>query len=122
MVFYHFVTVYKDVIEATGREDGIWTNNAALTVSNVSFTLIEYIVKNGLTLVRNITYWNAANVSLSTIDGAFNDTENSANAAYNMVNLTLYLLSQFSKFLHLSLVLMNLMHFHYLEIIITVSI
>lgn len=82
MAFYHFMPVYQDAVEADGGEDGLWAKDADLTVSNGPYTLTDYTLNDGLTLVKSTTYWNAENVSLLTINGAFNDNETSAYAAY----------------------------------------
>jgi len=80
--FYHFMPIKASAAEAVGGEDGTWAKDPALTVSNGPYMLSEYNQGSDLVLVKNTNYWNAANVSLETINGAFNDDENSAYAAY----------------------------------------
>jgi oligopeptide transport system substrate-binding protein len=82
MAFYHFMPVYQPSIEAVGGEDGLWAKDPALAVSNGPFVLTSYVIQDGLTLEKNMNYWNADEVSLLTINGKFNDDANSAYASY----------------------------------------
>jgi oligopeptide transport system substrate-binding protein len=80
--FYHFMPIKASAAEAVGGEDGTWAKDAALTVSNGPYMLSSYTANDGLVLVKNPNYWNAANVSIETINGAFNDDATSAYAAF----------------------------------------
>jgi len=87
MAFYHFMPVKESVVEASigddGLDDGSWSKDASVYVSNGPFVLSEYNVGEGLTLVKNEYYWDAENVSLDKIEGKFIDNESTAYAAYN---------------------------------------
>jgi ABC-type oligopeptide transport system substrate-binding subunit len=82
MAFYHFMPVKQSAVEAVGGEEGTWAKDPELLVSNGPFTLTAYSVGAGLTLVKNVNYWNAEVVGIDTITGAFNDDAVSAYATY----------------------------------------
>jgi oligopeptide transport system substrate-binding protein len=80
--FTHFMPVKKSAVEAPGGEDGAWAKDSKLAVSNGPFKLTSYTIGDGLTLVKNENYWNAANVKLDVINVKFIDVQSTAYGAY----------------------------------------
>lgn len=78
--FYHFLPVKQSAVEA-GAE-GAWAKDPAKAVSNGPFKLTSYKIGEGLTLVKNENYWNAANVKLDGIDAKFIDEDATSYQAY----------------------------------------
>lgn len=78
--FYHFKPVKQSAVEA--KADGAWAKDPALAVSNGPFTLTAYEIGKGLTLTKNPNYWDAGNVKLETIEGAFIDEASTAYQAF----------------------------------------
>ena len=83
--FYHFLPTKQSAVEA-GAE-GAWAKDAAKVVSNGPFTLTDYKIGSGLTLVRNPEYWNAAEVKIDRIEGKFIDEQSTAYTAYQSGDL-----------------------------------
>ena len=82
MSFYHFMPVKQSAVEAVGGEEGTWASNPDLVVSNGPFVLVDYKIGDGLKLVKNENYWNAAETKIDEIYGKFIDDEITAYQAY----------------------------------------
>ena len=82
MAFYHFMPVKQSAVEAEGGADGVWASTPELFVSDGAFMLTEYTIGEGLRMEANPEYWNAENVQLTAINGAFIDTATTAYLAY----------------------------------------
>lgn len=78
--FYHFLPTKQSAVEAGA--DGAWAKDPAVAVSNGPFKLISYKIGEGLTLVKNEHYWNAAEVKIDRIEGKFIDEQATAYQAY----------------------------------------
>ncbi|MBU0937012.1 MAG: peptide ABC transporter substrate-binding protein [Spirochaetes bacterium] len=78
--FYHFMPTKKSAVEKGA--DGIWAKDPAAVVCNGPFMLTSYKIGEGLTLVKNPNYWNAAAVKLPGINGKFIDAESTAYQAF----------------------------------------
>lgn len=78
--FYHFLPTKQSAVEA-GAE-GAWAKDPAKVVSNGPYTLTNYSIGGGLTLVKNPEYWNAAEVKIDRIEGKFIDEQATAFQAY----------------------------------------
>lgn len=83
--FYHFMPTKQSAVEAGA--DGAWAKDANKAVSNGPFILTDYKIGNGLTLVKNPEYWNAAEVKLDRIEGKFIDEQATAFTAYQSGDL-----------------------------------
>lgn len=79
MSFYHFMPVPEG---ATIDGEGAWAKDPELSVSNGPFTLTSYTVGDGLVLEKNEYYWNADEVGIDVINGAFIDLATTAYAKY----------------------------------------
>lgn len=78
--FYHFMPTKQSAVEAGA--DGAWAKDPANAVSNGPFKLTSYKIGEGLTLVKNEHYWNAAEVKIDRIEGKFIDEQATAYQAY----------------------------------------
>ena len=78
--FYHFLPTKQSAVEAGA--DGAWAKDPAVAVSNGPFKLTSYNIGEGLTLVKNENYWNAAEVKIDRIEGKFIDEQATAYQAY----------------------------------------
>jgi len=78
--FYHFMPTKQSAVEAGA--DGAWAKDPAVAVSNGPFKLTSYKIGEGLTLVKNENYWNAAEVKIDRIEGKFIDEQATAYQAY----------------------------------------
>jgi oligopeptide transport system substrate-binding protein len=78
--FYHFLPTKQSAVEAGA--DGAWAKDPAVAVSNGPFKLTSYKIGEGLTLVKNEHYWNAAEVKIDRIEGKFIDEQATAYQAY----------------------------------------
>ena len=78
--FYHFLPTKQSAVEAGA--DGAWAKDPAVAVSNGPFKLTSYKIGEGLTLVKNENYWNAAEVKIDRIEGKFIDEQATAYQAY----------------------------------------
>lgn len=78
--FYHFMPTKQSAVEAGA--DGAWAKDPANAVSNGPFKLTSYTIGEGLTLVKNENYWNAAEVKIDRIEGKFIDELATAFQAY----------------------------------------
>lgn len=78
--FYHFMPTKKSAVDAVA--DGMWAKDPNHAISNGPFKLTSYKIGEGLTLVKNENYWNAANVKLDGIDGKFIDEASTGYQAY----------------------------------------
>ncbi len=83
--FYHFLPTKQSAVES-GAE-GSWAKDGAKAVSNGPFILTNYTIGNGLTLVKNPEYWNAAEVKIDRIEGKFIDEQATAYTAYQSGDL-----------------------------------
>lgn len=83
--FYHFLPTKQSAVEAGA--DGSWAKDATKVVSNGPFTLTNYGIGSGLTLVKNPEYWNAAEVKIDRIEGKFIDEQATAYQAYQSGDL-----------------------------------
>ncbi len=80
LAFYHFMPTKASAVEAGA--DGAWAKDAAVAVCNGPFKLADYRIGDGLTLVKNPEYWNAAEVKIDKIEGKFIDDASTAYQAY----------------------------------------
>ena len=78
--FYHFLPTKQSAVEAGA--DGAWAKDPAKVVSNGPFTLTDYTIGGGLTLVKNEEYWNAGEVKIDRVEGKFIDEQATAYQAY----------------------------------------
>jgi len=78
--FYHFMPTKQAAVERGA--DGTWAKDHGAAVSNGAFMLTSYRIGEGLTLVKNPNYWNAAAVRLAGIEGRFIDAESTAYQAF----------------------------------------
>lgn len=85
--FYHFLPTKQSAVEAGA--DGAWAKDPANAVSNGPFKLTRYQIGEGLTLVKNENYWNAAEVKIDRIEGKFIDEQATAYQAYQAGQLHL---------------------------------
>jgi len=85
--FYHFMPTKQSAVEAGA--DGAWAKDPANAVSNGPFKLTSYKIGEGLTLVKNEHYWNAAEVKIDRIEGKFIDEQATAYQAYQAGQLHL---------------------------------
>jgi oligopeptide transport system substrate-binding protein len=85
--FYHFMPTKQSAVEAGA--DGAWAKDPANAVSNGPFKLTSYKIGEGLTLVKNEHYWNAAEVKIDRIEGKFIDEQATAYQAYQAGELHL---------------------------------
>ncbi len=85
--FYHFLPTKQSAVEAGA--DGAWAKDPAVAVSNGPFKLTSYKIGEGLTLVKNENYWNAAEVKIDRIEGKFIDEQATAYQAYQAGELHL---------------------------------
>lgn len=85
--FYHFLPTKQSAVEAGA--DGAWAKDPANAVSNGPFKLTSYKIGEGLTLVKNENYWNAAEVKIDRIEGKFIDEQATAYQAYQAGELHL---------------------------------
>jgi len=85
--FYHFMPTKQSAVEAGA--DGAWAKDPAVAVSNGPFKLTSYKIGEGLTLVKNENYWNAAEVKIDRIEGKFIDEQATAYQAYQAGELHL---------------------------------
>lgn len=63
-----FYPVRKDLIDAARAEDANWTNDYTLHVFNGPFIISDRVLENSMTLMKNETYWNAGNVTLTQVN------------------------------------------------------